>query len=76
MLYLLQTHGYIPYRSGNKILHCKKSFSIFPSPAGISLTKLSLGGNNDVIYKLFPPRESLAGDIPVGDGNIKRFFTV
>jgi hypothetical protein len=25
----------------------------------MSLTKLSLGGNNDVIYKLFPPRESL-----------------
>jgi hypothetical protein len=32
-----------------------KSFSIFPSPAGMSLTKHSLGGNNDVIYKLFPP---------------------
>jgi hypothetical protein len=29
--------------------HRKKSFSIFPSPAGMSLTKLSLGGNNDVI---------------------------
>jgi hypothetical protein len=27
-------------------LHCKKWFSIFPSPAGISLTKLSLAGNN------------------------------
>jgi hypothetical protein len=26
----------------------------------MSLTKLSLGGNNDVIYQLFPPRESLA----------------
>jgi hypothetical protein len=38
-------------------IHRKKSFSIFPSPAGMSLTKLSLGGNNDVIYKLFPPRE-------------------
>jgi hypothetical protein len=34
----------------------------------MSLTKLSLGGNNDVIYKLFPPRESLVGDIPAGDG--------
>jgi hypothetical protein len=40
-------------------IHRKKMFSIFPSPAGMSLTKLSLGGNNDVIYKLFPPRESL-----------------
>ncbi len=49
--------------------HPEKSFSIFPSPAGMSLTKLSLGGNNDVINKLFPPRESLAGD-----GNIAKLF--
>ncbi len=27
-------------------VHCKKSFWIFPSPAGMSLTKLSLGRNN------------------------------
>jgi hypothetical protein len=52
----------------------KKSFSIFPSPAGMSLTKLSLGGNNDVIYKLFPPRESLVSDIPAVDGNIEKLF--
>jgi hypothetical protein len=52
----------------------KKNFSIFPSPAGISLTKLSLGGNNDVIFKLFPPRESLVSDIPAGDGNIEKLF--
>ncbi len=50
-------------------VHRKKSFSIFPSPARMSLTKLSLGGNNDVIYKFFPPRESLVSDIPaVGTG--------
>jgi hypothetical protein len=43
----------------------------------MSLTKLSLGGNNDVIYKLFPLRESLVSDIPAGDGNIEKlFFTV
>jgi hypothetical protein len=43
----------------------------------MSLTKLSLYGNNDVIYKLFPPRESLVSDIPARDGNIsKSFFTV
>jgi hypothetical protein len=35
--------------------HRKKSFPIFPSPCGMSLTKLSLGGNNDVIDKSFPP---------------------
>jgi hypothetical protein len=52
----------------------KKSFSTFPSPAGMSLTKLSLGGNYDVIYKLFLPMESLVSDIPAGDGNIEKFF--
>jgi hypothetical protein len=40
----------------------------------MSLTKLSLGGNNDVIYKLFPPRECLVSDIPAGDGNIEKLF--
>jgi hypothetical protein len=40
----------------------------------MSLTKLYLGGNNDVIYKLFPPRESLISDIPAGDGNNKKLF--
>ncbi len=54
--------------------HRKKSFSIFPSPAGMALTKLSLGGNNDVIYNLFPSRESLVSDIPAGDGNIEKLF--
>jgi hypothetical protein len=46
---------------------------IFLSPAA----KLSLSVNNYGIYKLFPPRESLVGDIPAGDGNIEKlFFTV
>ncbi len=40
----------------------------------MSFTKLSLVGNNDVIYKLFPPRESLVSDIPAGDGNIEKPF--
>ena len=40
----------------------------------MSLTKLSLGGNNDVIHNLFPPRESLVNDIPAGDGNIEKLF--
>jgi hypothetical protein len=40
----------------------------------MSLTKLSLGGNNDVIYKLFPPRESLASDILAQDGNIEKLY--
>jgi hypothetical protein len=51
---------------------------MFPSPAGISLTKFSLGGNNDVIHKLFPPRKSLVSDIPAGEGTgiVNSFFTV
>ncbi len=40
----------------------------------MSLTKLSLVGNYDIIYKLFPPRESLVGDIPAGDENIEKLF--
>jgi hypothetical protein len=30
-------------------VHCKKRFAIFPSPAGMSLTKLSLAGDNLII---------------------------
>ncbi len=55
-------------------VHCKKGFPIFPSPAGMSQTKLSLDGNYDVIYKLFLHRESLVSDIPAGDGNIEKLF--
>ncbi len=32
--------------SSLSIPHCKKSLTIFPSPAGMSLTKLYLDGNN------------------------------
>jgi hypothetical protein len=38
--------------------HRKISFAIiFPSPARMSLSKLSMEGNNNIIYKLFPPRK-------------------
>jgi hypothetical protein len=40
----------------------------------MSLTKLSLGRNYDVIYKLFLPSEYLVSDIPAGDGNIEKLF--
>jgi hypothetical protein len=40
----------------------------------MSLIKLSLCGNNDVIYQLFPPREILVRDIPAGVGNIEKLF--
>jgi hypothetical protein len=31
------------------LLHCKKRFSFFLSPAGISIAKLSLAGNYQII---------------------------
>jgi hypothetical protein len=51
-------------------LHCKKRLTIFPSPGRVSLTKLSLAGNN----KIFPARESLVSDIPAGDWKIYNIF--
>jgi hypothetical protein len=57
-----------------KALHRKKSFSIFPSPAGMSLTELSLCRSYDVTNKLFLPRESLVSDIPAWDGNVEKLF--
>jgi hypothetical protein len=60
-------------------IHCKKSLATFPSPAGMSLTKLSLGvilQNSPWvgIIKLFQPRESLVSDIPAGDENGANLF--
>ncbi len=48
----------------------------FPSPDGMTLTKLSLGVNNDVITELFLPRArgSLVSDIPAGDGKLVNLF--
>jgi hypothetical protein len=40
----------------------------------MSLTKLSLGGNNLYMTSLYPPSESLVSDIPVGDGNVEKLF--
>ncbi len=53
-------HAHIPILH----LHCKKRL------AGISLTKLSLAGNN----LIFPARESLVSNIPPGDGKIANLF--
>ncbi len=56
------------------LLHCKKRFMKFPSPAGMSLTKLPLGRNNSVMTSLFPPRESLVVTSRLGTGNSRTFF--
>jgi hypothetical protein len=55
-------------------LHRKKRFTSFPSPAGMSLTKLPLGSNNSVMASLFPPRESLVVTFRLGTGNSRTFF--
>jgi hypothetical protein len=56
------------------VLHRKKRFTSFPSPAGMSLTKLPLGRNNSVMTSLFPPRESLVVTSRLGTGNSRTFF--
>jgi hypothetical protein len=53
-------------------LHRKKKDREFPVPSRDVTTKLSMGGNNDVITELFLPRGSLVSDIPAGE----LFFTV
>ncbi len=55
-------------------LHRKKRFTSFPSPAGMSLTKLPFGRNNSVMTSLFPPRESLVVTSRLGTGNSRTFF--
>jgi hypothetical protein len=51
-----------------KKVHCKKRLAIFPSPAGMSTTKLSL------VWNKFPSRESLVSDIPARDGKNDTLF--
>ncbi len=55
-------------------LHRKKKVREFPVPSRDVTTKLSLGGNNDVITELFLPRASLVSDIPAGDGKLVNLF--
>ncbi len=58
----------------SQYLHRKKRFTSFPSPAGLSLTKLPLGRYNSVMTSLFPPRESLVVTSRLGTGNSRSFF--
>jgi hypothetical protein len=55
-------------------VHRKKKVLEFPVPSRDDTTKLSLGGNNDVITELFLPRGSLVSDIPAGDGKLVNLF--
>jgi hypothetical protein len=55
-------------------LHRKKKVREFPVPSRDVTTKLSLGGNNDVITELFLPRGSLVSHIPAGDGKLVNLF--
>jgi hypothetical protein len=55
-------------------IHRKKKLREFPVPSRDVTTKLSLGGNNDVITEFFPPRGSLVSDIPAGDGKLVNLF--
>jgi hypothetical protein len=54
-------------------IHCKKRLARFPfpsRPAGMSITILSLAGNNLII----PGPGCLVSDIPAGDGISLTFF--
>jgi hypothetical protein len=52
----------------------RKGSQSFPSPAGMSLTKLPLGRNNSIMTSLFPPTESLEVTSRLGTGNSRSFF--
>jgi hypothetical protein len=64
----------ILFTSLMQILHRKKRFTSFPSPAGMSLTKLPLCRHNSVMTSLFPPRDSLVVTSRLGTGNSRTFF--
>jgi hypothetical protein len=58
----------------SRSLHRKKKVREFPVPSRDVTTKLSLGGNYDVITELFLPRGSLVSDIPAGGGKLVNLF--
>jgi hypothetical protein len=60
--------------NANAKVHRKKKVREFPVPSRDVTTKLSLGGNNDVITELFLPRGSLVSDIPAGYGKLVNLF--
>jgi hypothetical protein len=75
-LLVLQPFLYVgPHlRPVTSTVHRKKKVREFPVPSRDVTTKLSLGGNNDVITELFLPRGSLVSAIPAGDGKLVNLF--
>jgi hypothetical protein len=55
-------------------MHRKKKVREFPVPSRDVTTKLSLGGNNDVITEVFLHSGRLVSDIPAGDGKLVNLF--
>ncbi len=58
----------------HSLVHCKKRLAIFPTPAMMSLTKISLAGNNHI----FPSQGEFAWLVTswLGTGKSLTFFTV
>jgi hypothetical protein len=75
IIYLRGGGGFFSARETSfSMLHCKKRFTSFPSPAETSLTTLPLGRNNSVMTLLFAPRESLVVTSRLGTRNSRTFF--
>ncbi len=60
---------YVMFRPLRLLNKRKKEFPVFSCDV---TTTLFLGGNNDVIYKLFLHRESVFSDIPTGEGKLTK----
>jgi hypothetical protein len=75
-LYSISAAAYIALVITVELIHGKKSFSILSSPAGISLTKLSLGGNNLYRTSLFLLRQSLVSDTPYCKAFLRFSYTL
>ncbi len=73
-----QKEGKLHYKEGAYItvqrIYTVKKVRKFFVPSRDVTTKLSLGGNNDVITELFLPRGSLVSYIPAGDGKLVNLF--
>jgi hypothetical protein len=52
------------------VRYAKKKVIDFPSPAGMSLTKLPLGWN----YEIIPAQGEFVSNIPTGDGKSDNLF--